>query len=108
MDNLCPHCLLRPPHRDRLCFPCQFAEPRRLRWYAPRALPESPCRFLPGSEGKVACLEQRRQLGCNLWHPHDARAVTFTGPVWEIILAVQLQRILDAHRSLASRGGPRP
>ncbi|OAI54026.1 hypothetical protein AYO44_03855 [Planctomycetaceae bacterium SCGC AG-212-F19] len=93
MHGVCVHCLLRWVHRNRLCFVCEFSEPRRARWYALRPLPTRPTDALPGSLAKVAVFEQRRAAGTALHHPRDRRIPRHLGPVWELVIACQLDRI---------------
>jgi hypothetical protein len=38
----------------------------------PEIDPALPCKFLPGSEGKILCLRARWLAGLPLWHPLDA------------------------------------
>lgn len=41
--------------------------------YGVRPLPLVPTAALPGTEAKVAVLEERARLRLNLWHPLDAK-----------------------------------
>lgn len=84
----CVHCSHRRAARPRrLCFACY--ENRSVRERYPRQstaqfeavsdycgrspLPQHPTAFGPGTEGKIAVLQERASRGEALWHPLDAR-----------------------------------
>lgn len=89
-DVRCLHCRRNKPQRHKrgLCFRCYHHEPGvRSQYptsgskYARRGIghggglnpPDEPTAAVPGSEAKVAVLEQRAAAGLRLWHPEDAR-----------------------------------
>lgn len=86
--HLCRHCQKNRPNRPRgLCWSCYYT-PGVLEQYPStskfarrgidgndnnrgnRPLPK-PCRAIPGSEAKVAVLEERARRGLSLFHPAD-------------------------------------
>lgn len=84
---LCQHCARRRVCRPRkLCWICYYAPGVRElypstskfgrrgpgNFHRKVCLPHFPTRALPGSPEKIAILEQRAQLGQELFHPQDA------------------------------------
>jgi hypothetical protein len=80
----CRHCGRASVGRPRgLCWTCYYTPEVRNRYpiVSKRGIglfnhrsepPAKPTRALPGSQEKVAVLEQRARLGQGLWHPQDA------------------------------------
>jgi len=89
----CQHCNELPVSRPRrLCWSCYYTPGVREKYPStskfgrrglgnfngtPR-LPTFATSALPGTDAKLAVLEERARLGLNLWHPDDA---TFKAPV---------------------------
>ncbi|MHB1425717.1 MAG: hypothetical protein ACYC3I_21320 [Gemmataceae bacterium] len=84
---LCRHCQRVKSNRPRgLCWSCyytpgvrelypstsKFARRGVGDFNGPIHLPVQPTEALPGSQEKVAILEERARLGVSLWHPDDA------------------------------------
>jgi hypothetical protein len=82
---LCPACGLRIVNTRGLCRVCrngqlaagllepsQFAGSREIPDFNGPGLPCEPCDARPGSEAKLAALEQRAAAGQRLWHVADA------------------------------------
>jgi hypothetical protein len=84
---MCRHCGRTPANRPRgLCWTCYYTPGVRQQYpstskFARRGihdfngrveLPRTPTRAMPGTEEKIAVLEERARLGLCLWHPKDA------------------------------------
>jgi hypothetical protein len=69
---LCWICYYTPGVRERYPSTSKFGQ-RRLDDFNGRVvLPPQPTLAAPGSEEKIAVLEQRARQRQSLWHPHDA------------------------------------
>ena len=89
---ICRHCDRSPVSRPRgLCWSCYYTPGVREKFpstskFCRRGvgnfngaapLPAFPTKATPGSQEKVAILEERAKLKQSLWHPDDA---SFAGP----------------------------
>lgn len=89
MVKICRHCGKVKVNRPRgLCWSCYYSPGVRALYPStskfarrgiedldgPVALPSIPTDALPGTEEKVAVLEERARLGVSLWHPEDVTA----------------------------------
>jgi hypothetical protein len=74
--GLCWSCYYTPGVRDLFPSTSKFAR-RGVGNFNRRAkLPSCPTAALPGTQEKVAVLEERALLGVSLWHPLDATIET--------------------------------
>jgi hypothetical protein len=69
--GLCWSCYYTPGVRDLYPSTSKFAR-RGVGNFCGKALPCEPTAALPGSQEKVAVLEQRAKMQQELWHPLDA------------------------------------
>jgi hypothetical protein len=70
--GLCWSCYYTPGVRERFPSTSKFARRGVGNHNIVEVLPDAPTDALPGSEAKVAILEERARQGVSLWHPLDA------------------------------------
>lgn len=70
--GLCWTCYYTPGVRDRFPSTSKFARRGVGDFNGKAKLPPVPTHAMPGSEEKVAILEERARLKVSLWHPLDA------------------------------------
>lgn len=75
--GLCWSCYYTPGVRDLYPSTSKFGRRGHGNFNGNAPLPAFPTRALPGTQEKIAVLEERARLKLCLWHPDDA---TFAGP----------------------------
>ncbi len=69
--GLCWACYYTPGVREQYPITSKFARRGVGDFYGPAPLPAMPTSALPGTQEKVAVLEERARMRQNLWHPAD-------------------------------------